>query len=268
MPLYYLRRLTGKKRTARANRQLGLTLAFVAGATNAGGFLAVAQYTSHMTGIVSSMADHLALGHLPLALAGLGALLSFIAGAGYSTICINWGRHRHLHSEYAAPLLAEATLLLGFGLIGGNLELRQDGYVVPVTVMFLCFLMGLQNAIITKISNAEIRTTHMTGIVTDIGIELGKVFYFNSEQESPHYKPVRANPAKLKLLLMLLASFSFGGLAGALGFKHIGYASTLPLAGMLVLLAIVPVVDDMRTSVHLRARLRDRRTGGRSHGGE
>lgn len=259
MPLYYLRKLTGKKRTARANRQLGLTLAFVAGATNAGGFLAVAQYTSHMTGMVSSLADNLALGQLPLALAGLGALLSFIAGAGYSTICINWGRHRHLHSEYAAPLLAEATLLLGFGLIGGNLDLQQGGYVVPVTVMFLCFLMGLQNAIITKISNAEIRTTHMTGIVTDIGIELGKAFYFNSEPESPSYKQVHANVPKLKLLIMLLSAFALGGLMGALGFKHIGFTSTLPLAAMLVLLAIVPVVDDMRTGVHLRARMRGRK---------
>lgn len=60
MPLNYARRLTGPQRSAQANRHLGYTLAFVAGASNAGGFLAVHQYTSHMTGIVASAADSLA----------------------------------------------------------------------------------------------------------------------------------------------------------------------------------------------------------------
>lgn len=67
MPIIYARGLTGRERSTRANRQLGLALTFVAGATNAGGFLAVQQYTSHMTGIVSAMADNLALGAYELA---------------------------------------------------------------------------------------------------------------------------------------------------------------------------------------------------------
>jgi len=62
MPLAFARRLTGRQRTARADRQLGFGLAFCAGAINAGGFLAVKQYTSHMTGIVSAIADNVALG--------------------------------------------------------------------------------------------------------------------------------------------------------------------------------------------------------------
>ncbi len=56
MPLFYLRRLTGSRRTEIANRHLARYLAFIAGATNAGGLLAVGQYTSHMSGIVSAMA--------------------------------------------------------------------------------------------------------------------------------------------------------------------------------------------------------------------
>lgn len=60
MPLLYLRRLTSRKRTESANRHLARYLAFVAGAANAGGFLAVRQYTSHMSRIVASMADNLA----------------------------------------------------------------------------------------------------------------------------------------------------------------------------------------------------------------
>lgn len=61
MPIKYARRLTGSERSRHANRHLGFALAFVAGAANAGGFLAVQQYTSHMTGIVSAMADNLVL---------------------------------------------------------------------------------------------------------------------------------------------------------------------------------------------------------------
>jgi len=191
MPIYYLRRLTGDKRTTLGNRHLGMSLAFVAGAMNAGGFLAVHQYTSHMTGIVSSIADNLAINQMNVVLTGLGSLVAFVAGAAYSAILINWGRHHRTHSQYAYPLLWEAGLLLLFGLMGGTLE-KSSGFI-SLTMILLCFLMGLQNAIITKISNAEIRTTHMTGIITDIGIELGKACYINSQRESAHYKPVHAN---------------------------------------------------------------------------
>jgi uncharacterized membrane protein YoaK (UPF0700 family) len=55
-------------------------LAFVAGATNAGVFLAVGTYTSHLTGVVSSLADHLVLGNLALAVVSIGALGAFFTG--------------------------------------------------------------------------------------------------------------------------------------------------------------------------------------------
>ncbi|HLD66691.1 MAG TPA: YoaK family protein, partial [Pseudomonas sp.] len=118
MPIHYARRLTGRKRSADLDRHLGFTLAFVAGAINAGGFLAVQQYSSHMTGIVSAMADNLALGAYELVLGGAGGLLSFMAGAAGSAVLINHARRRRMHSEYALPLLLEALLLIGFGLLG------------------------------------------------------------------------------------------------------------------------------------------------------
>ena len=67
----FLHNLTSRQRTRRANRQLGAVLAFVTGAINAGGFL-VQRCTSHMTGIVSAMADDLAVGSVALAVAGFG----------------------------------------------------------------------------------------------------------------------------------------------------------------------------------------------------
>jgi len=243
MPINYSRKVTGRKRTADANYHLGYVLCFVAGAVNAGGFLAVQQYTSHMTGIISSMADDLVLGSYDLVLSGLGAVISFLMGAMCSAIMVNFSRRRRMNSEFALPLLLEASSLLCFGILGSSLE-KIDGLFVPLTVMLLCFIMGLQNALITKISKAEIRTTHLTGIVTDIGIELGKLFYWNSRRFQHHPK-IDANRERLKLLMLLVFFFFVGGVSGAVGFKHIGYIATLPLALILILLASVPALDDM-----------------------
>jgi uncharacterized membrane protein YoaK (UPF0700 family) len=242
VPVHYARSLLGPARSPRANRHLGLALAFVAGAINAGGFLAVHQYTSHVTGAISSAADHLILGAGRLALDSLGAVLSFLAGAACTALTVNYGRRRGLASEYALPLLLEAMLLLAFGVLGARMA-EVDALFVPLTVMLLCFMMGLQNALITKLSQAEIRTTHMTGIVTDIGIELGRMLYWNRDAAQP---PVAANRARLGLLVSLLLSFFAGAMMGALGFKHAGYLATLPLACLLCALAIVPAVDDLR----------------------
>jgi len=244
MPINYLRGFTSPQRTTRANKRLGCSLAFVAGAANAGGFLAVGQYTSHMSGIVSSMADNLALGEIGLLMSALSSLVAFLAGAATSAILINWGRRRNAQSEYAVPLVLEAGLLLCFGLLGSNLENHRLLYV-PATVVLLCFVMGLQNAMITKISKAEIRTTHVTGLVTDIGIELGKMLYWNAVLPASGAASVKVDQPKLKLLASLFAMFFVGGVVGALGFKHVGFVSTVPLAAILLVLAAVPVMDDL-----------------------
>ena len=241
MPIEYARALTAPQRTARANLHLGVSLAFIAGAANAGGFLAVNQYTSHMTGIVSSMADHIVLGAPEVVLGGAGALLSFIAGAAFTAVMVNFARRRRMHSQYALPLLFEAVLLLGFGVLGSRLA-GIEGLFVPLTVMLLCFMMGLQNALITKVSRADIRTTHITGVVTDLGIELGRLFYWN--RSGVHRQRVMADRSRMRMLALLAGSFFLGGIVGALGFRHAGYMSTVPLAIVLVLLAIVPAADD------------------------
>jgi len=248
MPIKYARRLSGRKRSTESDRHLGFALAFVAGATNAGAYLAVRLYTSHVTGMVSSIADNVILGNVDLALSAFGGVISFLFGAATTAIMINYARRQRLNSEYAFPLLLEAVLMLCFGLLGAKL-FTFTGMFVPTTVMVLCFMMGLQNAVITKLSNAVIRTTHLTGIITDMGIELGKLLYLNRHTPEKQ-QDVVANRDRLMVLAGLTFSFFSGGLCGALGFKHIGYSVTVPLAFFLVLLAIVPAIDDIR--VYLR----------------
>lgn len=245
MPVQYLRSLTGVERTQRANRHLALALAFIAGSTDAGGYLAVRQYTSHMSGIVSSMADNLALGDVGLWLSGFSALLAFLIGAACTAILVNWGRRRNLRSEYAFPLLLEALLLIFFCLTGAWIK-HPKWLFATILTLLLCFTMGLQNAIITKISRAEIRTTHVTGIVTDIGIELGKLFYWNRPKAGLDLPAVMADRQKLRLLLLLIGLFFFGGLLGALTFRHVGFLFFLPLAALLLVLTAIPAIDDLR----------------------
>jgi uncharacterized membrane protein YoaK (UPF0700 family) len=242
MPVELGRRLTGRERTADSNRLLGYALAFVAGATNAGAFVAVRQYTSHVTGTLSSFADAVVLQQWSVAAAAFGAIAAFCSGAFVCAGLVNFGRRRDWQSVFATPLLLEAFLLLMFGLLGARFA-HVTRFFVPVTVLLLCFTMGLQNAIITKVSHSEIRTTHMTGVVTDLGIELGKLLYVNRRTD---LAPVLADRPRIRVLSSLLASFALGGVAGAIGFEHIGYAATIPLAALLGVLAAVPAMDDLR----------------------
>jgi uncharacterized membrane protein YoaK (UPF0700 family) len=219
-------------------------MALIAGAVNAGGFLAIQRYTSHMTGIISGIADDLIISDMTVVLAGIAALLSFIAGAATTAIFINWARRRKLHSEYALSLTLEAVLLLFFGLLGANLNVLVEVFV-PTTVLLLCFIMGLQNAIMTKVSRAEIRTTHMTGVVTDIGIELGRLIYWNKSKHLPTDENVRANRQKLKIYLSIFSAFLIGGIFGALAFKEVGYFTTVPIAIFLMLITAPPILRDV-----------------------
>jgi uncharacterized membrane protein YoaK (UPF0700 family) len=214
-------------------------LAFVAGAANAGGFLAVHQYTSHMSGIVSKIADDLAVGDINLAAEGLAAFAAFLAGAFVTTLLIRWARAHNLESRYALPLVAEAGLLTVFGFTGRVFH----GETVLETVVLLCFTMGLQNAMITKLSNSVIRTTHLTGMVTDIGIALGRVA---TAWMSRMPVNITHEAASLRLLGSLVMLFLAGGVIGALGFRHLGFLFTLPLSVILLILAAMPVIEDMR----------------------
>lgn len=233
--------LAGKRRTLQSNKKLGYSLAFIAGAINAGGFMAVSQYTSHMTGIISLAADNIVLGNWLLAVSMVCYILCFIFGATTTTIFVIWGRNRHLHSCYALPIAIEGVLLLIFGVFNNKLE---PFYIISL----LCFLMGLQNAVITKITNTTIRTTHITGMSTDIGIELGRIIHSFFDKKFPR---VLYNKEKLILHLSIVSLFLLGGVVGAYGFKYFGFAFVLPLAIYLFMLALSPISRDFKVYKYL-----------------
>lgn len=235
----YLLEVAGARRTPELNRHLALLLALVAGILNSVGFVAVGVYTSHMTGLTATVADALVLWRPALVLTGLIALLSFVSGAMGCALLFNWGRRRGLHSRFANVLLVEGSLMLLFGLLAERLT-WQHRHLVFIAV--LCFTMGLQNATITKISGATIRTTHVTGMVTDIGIELGKIVYRNRLADAD---PVVGDRAKLGMLASLVGLFFLGGVIGAAGFLWIGFAFLVPTALVLLVATYRPLHEDL-----------------------
>jgi uncharacterized membrane protein YoaK (UPF0700 family) len=236
--------ITYRHRSHSTNWTLGLLLAFNAGAVNAGGFLVLHTYTSHMTGFASQIADSGVLGNGALFLSALGAIVSFICGAAVCAVLVNWARQIRLRGIYAVPLLLEAALMLPFGLMGAITLTWSTPFAVPATVLLLSFIMGLQNAVGSKTSGGSIRTTHMTGNVTDFGMELGKLLYWNA-RGTPSTHIVRHEKWRMQRSAGLVLMFVAGGFAGAMGFKHLGFICVVPLASLLLALSIPPLMREM-----------------------
>lgn len=215
----------GTTRTYRIDERLGGAFAAIAGALNVAGFYAFGTFSSNMTGNVSALADHLGLGEARMALFGLLIVLTFVAGAMAATLLIDAGRTRHLPGVYAYGVLGEALMLLMLGCAAPFLPEETRGAVLALG---LSFLLGLQNATVTQITNARVRTTHVTGMVTDIGIGLANLI-----ERHPG-----ADRDKLRLHIVTVGAFLGGGILGVVLFQAIGTALLVVVAGILAALAI------------------------------
>lgn len=227
--------MTARERTEAANWQLAALLAFNAGAVDITGYLGLRQFTSHMSGVTATLAAELGIHGAPVLVRPAVVLGCFVAGAAFCAVVVNWERRRSRESLFAVPVAIEAALLAAVAIFGGLAHLFPS-------LAVMAFSMGLQNAVITKISAAEIRTTHVTGTITDIGIELGRLFYWN---RTPGRGEVRADRRKLALLTLILGLFFAGGTLSALTFHRLGFLQMLPLAAMLIAISVLPIVADL-----------------------
>lgn len=232
----YVLSLAAGERTPRRNRDLALILALAAGLLNSVGFVAVGFYTSHMTGITAQVADHVVRGGAELVAVGMLSLTSFIVGAMACAVQFNWARRRARGDRFALVLVTEAVLILAIGAVADLVTWEHREWPL---VAALCLVMGMQNALITKVSHATIRTTHVTGMVTDIGIELGKLSYRSRLAGEP---PVRADTAKLGTLAALVGLFFVGGMLGAIGYLALGFRVLVIPALCLLALGIGPLL--------------------------
>ena len=162
-------------------------LAFSAGAVNAGAFLACRRFVTHVTGTATRVGLLGTRGSMWLEYAIV--LACFILGAGAAVACIEGRHHRGKTPLYALPLMIVATLIAGvavaghlgaFGPFGETVETGGDFLLLSV----LAFAMGLQNASVTSTTAGAIRTTHMTGPDTDLGVSLATSFFTSGEARS------------------------------------------------------------------------------------
>ncbi len=223
----------GTHRNEKIDRHLAASLAAIAGALNASAFYAVGFFSANMTGNVSTLSDHLAVGQWLSSLLYGGIVIAFILGAATSTLIVNAGQRRNVHAIYAYSILTEAILLAALGC--ADLWLLA-AWRTPVLVLGLAFLMGLQNAVVTRISDARVRTTHVSGMATDLGIELAVALDALRGREQA--SEARRNLSKLQLHLYTIVSFLVGGVLGVFAYRVIGGHLLLLAAVLLTLIAL------------------------------
>ncbi len=195
-------------------------LALIAGCVNAIGLLGFEhQSVSHLSGTATllgtAILDQTADNIFNL----LGVLISFLVGASIAGFLLH-GSMLRLGRHYDTALILESILLLvsTWFLISGSFY----GH------FFASAACGLQNALATTYSGAIIRTTHVTGLFTDLGIMIGS--FFRGEP---------LDKRKAKLFMFIIIGFICGGLLGA--FLYIKYkfmALAIP-ASICLIMAVV-----------------------------
>lgn len=186
----------------------GFLLTLGAGCINAIGWLGLGhQAITHLTGTLTLLGTQFARNNMPTALNALCVIFFFFLGCVISSFTIRESRLK-LGRRYGAILAGESVLL--FLAVW---YLNRGSIVGDYLASTAC---GLQNAMATTYSGAIVRTTHMTGIVTDLGIAAG------------HF--LRRQPIewiRIRLHLSLLVGFTMGSVAGALLFNLIKYNALL-----------------------------------------
>lgn len=203
-------------------------LSSIAGALNAVGFQIAGSFTANMTGNISAFSDQFAHGNLRLSLSFAGLVVAFICGAAIAALAIQNGERKQIQSIYALAISAEGLILL---LLTAFLALTPSTTSETLLVFVLSFVMGLQNAVTTLISRARVRTTHVSGMATDIGIELAALRGDETARRD-------ALP-RLKLHGLTLSCFAIGGICGALLHGFVGFW-LFAIAGALLLVIGLP----------------------------
>lgn len=165
---------------------------------------------SHMTGAVSYLGIDLAGQRVSDVAATLTIIIAFVLGAALAGMIVG-ALQLAPGRSYGVALMGEGALLLAAMLL-----LRvQNGFGVPLIAM----ACGLQNATTSSYCGLMIRTTHVTGTVTDIGVMLGHMVRHRHIERR-----------KLLLMVGTVTAFTTGVWIGALANQHWGPSSLLIVA--------------------------------------
>ena len=246
--------LSARAYSMRQKGRLAVSLSWIGGYTNVVALLATGALVSHVTGTATQLGRSIGAGDILHLMFFASLLGSFTIGAILSAIMTEGARRWSWRSKYILPVAAEAALLglLAFWL---NIYPPTAGALPYGFACIACLAMGLQNATITKISGAVVRTTHVSGIFTDLGLE-GVQFLFwikdnlvkgKSERAGRLLRVSRRHPSAQRLMLLasIAASFGLGAVAGAVFYNHWSAAAL----GIPALFLLVIVYADLHTPI-------------------
>ncbi len=242
--------------------RLATTLSWVAGYTNILTLLACGQVTSHVTGTASQVGLDVVAGQWRAGAYALSLLVCFVLGAALAGVLMEGGRRRRWHSIYVLPMAVEAILLAAFALL---MEWHVDGTAVGMGAKLWLTLipsaaMGLQNATITRISSGVVRTTHVTGVLTDIGLEGALWTMRRLGRAAPASAASTVTLQRLGLLSGIVAGFILGAALGALAFEHMTRWAMIPAVAFLLWIIVQDLLSPI-AEIHSHADV-----GGELHG--
>lgn len=202
-------------RTLGDNIRLGTLTAFTAGTINIASLLIFLSFTSNVTGHYAVFAAEISKGNwTQVAIVGAWIFLFFFGSFTANFSVINFNR-KSKYFAHAFPLVLEIVCLLSVGIYG-QFYYQKTIEEAQVMVALMLFATGLQNGLTASISNFLVKTTHLTGTTTDLGI-LTSMFT---------QKKYRKNPeliARAKLLSSIMISYVLGAIFSGLTYYYLEF---------------------------------------------
>jgi len=172
----------------------------------------------------------------------------FLVGSFLSSFLIENYRENKKLNVFVLPTVIESVILLSIALASNLAEITYP----DVIACLLLFAMGIQNSFVTKISNTIVRTTHLTGLFTDLGIELSQLLF-------PKLHPNREKiKATIKLRVFIILFFFGGGLFGGFLYSRVDLKLNTLIFGAIILLGGL-FYDDFKYRVIKTKRKYDQR---------
>lgn len=214
----------GKTRTLNHNKKIASLLSFVAGVVNVVGFLSVQRLTTNITGHFAFFVDEVFKFHFSESFIYFLFILFFFLGSFVSSLLVEIITTKSERFIFVIPTIIESIILFGIASFGHILVENNSNLIA----FNLLFAMGLQNSLVTRISNAIVRTTHLTGLFTDLGIELSQLFFYKQKEQQDKLL------STIKLRLRIITFFFIGGLLGGIFYSYIVFYVLFIPATMLI----------------------------------
>ncbi len=214
----------GETRTLNHNKKIASLLSFVAGIVNVAGFLSVQRLTTNVTGHFAFFVDEVFKLKFAESIVYFLFILFFFLGSFVSNLLVEIISRKNERYIYVIPALIESIILFSVAVLGQLSIISND-----VIAFTLLFAMGLQNSLVTSISNAVVRTTHLTGLFTDLGIELSQLFFYKTKEQKDKLT------STIKLRFRIIIFFFAGGIFGGVFYSYLElYVLIIPAAILIV----------------------------------